>query len=226
MYIMIQKKTEPIKIVVIGAGGFGREVIWTLNDCNKNSKKYEILGYIDNNSSLHGKKIDNYPVLGGLDWFLEENKDVYCIIAIGDSKTRYDIFRKLESKKIKFATIIHPSVISSKFVEIGEGTIIQAGSIITPDTKIGNHVHINMDCSIAHDCDVKDFVTISPGVHINGNNVIGKGSFFGTGAVTIEKITVGEWSVVGAGTVLVKNVPEFSLYVGVPGKLKKKLTPH
>ena len=226
MYIMIQKKTEPMKIVVIGAGGFGREVIWTLNDCNKNSKKYEILGYIDDNSSLHGKKIDNYPVLGGLDWFSEENKDVYCIIAIGDSKTRYDIFRKLESKKIKFATIIHPSVISSKFVEIGEGTIIQAGVILTTDIRLGRHVHININSTVGHDSELNDFVTLNPGVHVNGDTILDTGVFVGTGTTMNEKIKIGQWSIIGAGTVLIDDVPEFSLYVGVPGKLKKKLTPH
>ena len=219
---MDPKKKNQIKIVIVGAGGFGKEVLLTLNDCNKHRKKFDVLGFIDENKSLYGKKINKKPVLGGLDWFANKKpKDVSCIIAVGDSKIRQKVVKKLEKFKIKFQTIIHPSVICSKFVNIGEGTVIQAGSIINPDTKIGKHVQINMDCSVAHDCTLKDFVTLAPGVHVNGENVIGEGTFLGTGAVTRDKIKIGKWSIIGAGTVIIKDAKQFSLYIGVPGKKRK-----
>ena len=224
---MIQKKNEPTKIVVVGASGFGREIIWTLNDCNKKSKKYEILGFVDDNLSLHGKLMDQFPVLGGLNWFsTRKAKNVKCVVAIGDCKVRYNVVKKLEKKKVKFATIIHPSVILSKFVEIGEGTIIQAGSIITIDVKLGRHVHINIDSTVGHDSVLNDFVTLCPGVHVNGNTILETGVFVGTGSAMNQNIRIGKWSIIGSGTILIEDVPEYSLYVGVPGKLKKRITRH
>jgi len=221
---MVSNKIKVIDIAIVGAGGFGREVLLTLLDCNKQLKMYNILGFVDDDKSLEGKSINKIPVLGGLNWLISNNsKNLKCVIAIGDGKLRKEISQKLEKKGIEFATIMHPSVVCSEFVEIGKGTIIQAGSIITPDTKIGDHVHINMDCSIAHDCVLEDFVTVTPGVHINGFVTIGTGVYIGTGAVTKDRIKIGKWSVIGAGTVIIRDVSEFSMYVGVPGKLKKKL---
>ena len=224
---VVSNKINIIGIVIVGAGGFGREVLLTLLDCNRQLKMYNVLGFVDDDKSLLGKSVNNIPVLGGLDWLFSNNsKNFKCIIAIGDGKLRKKIAQQLERENIEFATIMHPSVVCSDFVEIGKGTIIQAGSIITPDTKIGEHVHINMDCSVAHDCVLEDFTTLSPGVHINGFTTIGSCVFIGTGAVAKDRVKIGRGSIIGAGTVLIDDVPEFSLYVGIPGKLKKKLTPH
>ena len=213
-----------IKIVIIGASGFGREVLWTLHDCNKKLKKYDILGFIDDDKTLHGKLINKFPVLGGLDWFTTKSaKNVQCVIAISDPKIRKKIADVLEKQKILFSTIIHPSVIFSKSVSIGKGTIIQAGSILTIDIHVGNHVHINIDSTIGHDSILEDFVTINPAVHINGNTIIGNNVFVGTGTIMKQKLKIGNDSIIGAGTVLLDDVPPLSMYVGVPGKLKKKL---
>ena len=214
-----------IKVVIVGASGFGREVLWTLRDCNKKSKKYKILGFIDDNKSLWGKLIDQTPILGGLDWFSTKSANkVQCVIAISEPKIRQEIVKKLEKKNIQFPTVIHPSVIYSKSVLIGKGTIIQAGSILTVDIKIGNHVHINIHSTVGHDSVLADFVTINPGVHVNGNTIIERGVFVGTGTTMKQKIKIGKWSIIGAGTALIEDVREFSMYVGVPGKLKKELS--
>jgi len=217
----MNRKNTLMKIVIFGSGGFGREVLWTINDCNNFKKKYHIMGFIDEKKSLHGKLIDKYPILGGVEWFsTKDAKDVCCVVAVGDSKIREKIVKSLEKLNVKFTTIIHPSVQYSNSIKFGTGTIIQAGSVITVDTTIGNHVHINMNSSIAHDCKINDYSTISPNVAINGNTIIEKGSFIGSGVTMKEGIKIGKRSVVGAGTVLIENVPENSLVVGVPGKIK------
>ena len=163
-------------------------------------------------------------MLGGLNWFSTKiAKKIQCIIAISDPQTRKKIATKLEKQNISFATIIHPSVIHSKSVSIGKGTIIQAGSILTIDIKIGNHVHINIDSTVGHDSVLGNFVTVNPGVHINGNTIIEEGTYVGTGATMKHGIKIGKNSIVGAGTVLLDNIPPLSMYAGVPGKLKKKL---
>jgi len=212
------------KIVIVGCGGLGKEVLMSILDCNNKSKKYEILGFLDDERSLWGKKINNFKVLGGSDWLTRpQNKSIRCVIAIGDGKTRKRIVQKLKKSTIKFSTIIHPSVILSKNSVIGNGTIIQAGSVINSDVEIGNHCKIDTNCTIAHDCKIGDFVTVSPGTNINGANIIHEGASIGSGTNTIEDIIIGKWSTIGAGTVLIKNVKSNSVYVGVPGKLKKKL---
>lgn len=213
-----------IEIVIIGARGCGKDFLWTILDCNKISKQFEVIGFIDDDKSLKGKKIKNIPVLGGLEWFLtKRSKNVSCVVAIADCKIRKKIVQKLEKKQVKFPTIIHPSIIHSKFKKIGNGVIIQAGCIFAADTSIGNHVQINLDCTIGHNSILGNFVTLTTGVHIAGDNKIGSGTFVGSGTVTKEKIKIGKESLIGAGTVLIDNVPNKSMYVGVPGILKKKL---
>ena len=214
------------KIVIVGASGFGREALWTIQDCNKIQKKYQIMGFIDDDKSLWGKNIHGIHVLGGLEWFSNANSSgIQCVVAIGEPTIREKIVIELEKQNVLFATIIHPSVIYSDSVQIGTGCIIQAGSIITVDIKIGNHVHINIDSTIGHDTIIEDFVTVNPGVHINGNTLIERGVFIGTGTAMKQKIKIGRGSVIAAGTVVINDLPEFSLCMGVPGKLKTKISP-
>ncbi|MDE1769758.1 MAG: acetyltransferase [Thaumarchaeota archaeon] len=213
-----------IKVVIVGAGNLGREVLWTLSDCNKNSKKYDVLGFIDEDEQLHNKIKHKKRVLGGFEWFSNKpTQKVKCVIAIGDGKIRKKIVEKLERIGVEFITVIHPSVIMSDSVKVGKGTIIQAGSVLTVDVTIGNHCRIDTNCTIAHDAKISDYVDLSPGVNINGNNFIQTGTFIGSGTVTKEKISIGKWCIIGAGTVLISDVPDKSLFVGVPGKQKKKL---
>ena len=219
--LTIQK--SPMSVVIFGARGHGKDVLTTIIDSNKNSKKYKILGFIDDDPTLQGTKICNFPVLGTTDWFSKIRKNIFCIVAIGDSKPRFKIVKKLEKLKVQFFTVIHPSVIYSKFVKIGTGSIIHAGCVITSDIEIGNHVDINIGTTIAHECHIGDFVTIGPGSHLNGVTHIEKGAIIGSGTITKEDTRIGQWSIVGAGTVVTTNVPEKSLFLGVPGKLKKKL---
>ena len=168
-----------IDLVIVGTGGFAREVLWTIRDYNEIYHEFSILGFLDDNESLLGQTIDGIKVLGNTDW------------------------------------------IFSKSNKIGNGTIIQAGSIITINTAIGDHVHINIGSTIGHSSIIQDFVTISPGVHVNGNTIIEEGTFIGTGAVMQQNLKIGKWAKIGAGTVLLTNVEDYSFYAGIPGKLKK-----
>jgi len=211
-----------IPIVIIGASGFGKEVAMTIEDCIKDGKNYELLGFIDDDKSLHKKNIYNYPVLGGINWLENKNNMVYCVVAIGNPKIRKNVVEKIKKFNIKFQTVIHPSTTISNSVKIGKGCIIQPGSIITVDTKIGDHVIINIKSTIGHDDIVENFVTINPGVHINGNTKIETGVDIGSGTTMKQGIKLGKWSIIGAGSALITDVEKFSLYVGVPGKLKTK----
>ena len=219
----MKKKTHKLeKIVIVGAGGLGKEVLWTISSINKVSNVFDVIGFLDDNKKLHGKKLHGYPILGGITW-LSNKKKMSCIVAIGDSKIRERVVKKLKNFNLNFPTIIHPSVIMSEFVTIGKGTIIHAGSIIPPNSEIGNFVFINLRSQIGHDCKIKDFVSIMAGVNITGETIIEKGAYIASGVTVRDDIKIGEWSVVGIGSAIGNDVKPYSLYLGNPGIFIRKI---
>jgi sugar O-acyltransferase (sialic acid O-acetyltransferase NeuD family) len=207
-------------VVIVGAGGFGREVLEIFNDINKQEKKWDVLGFIDEDKELKGKTINNFSVLGGLNWF-ENHKDVDCVCAIGEPEAKKKVIDALKKMNVHFCNAIHPSVIMSKFVEFGEDVIICAGTILTVNIKIGNHVIINLNCTIGHDAVIEDYCSLMPTVKISGNNHLYSGTYVGTGATFIHKLSIGAWSTIGAGAVVIKDIPENVVAVGTPAKVIK-----
>lgn len=207
------------KLYIIGAGGFGKEVEWLVERINAVSPTWDIKGFIDNNLSLWGDSEGKNQILGGDDFLLKQTEEVWAVCAIGSTRIRKKIVQKLKSNKnIKFATIIDPSVILSENITIGEGSIICAGSILTVNISIGRHVIINLDCTIAHDDIIEDFVTINPSVNVSGNVVIEEGAEIGTGTQIIQGKRIGKESILGAGAVVIDDIPEKCTAVGIPAK--------
>lgn len=207
-------------LYIIGAGGFGREVAWLAERINKNKSEWNIKGFIDDNEQLHNTMTGGYPVLGGSD-YLEKmgDLDLWVVCAVGASAVRKKIIEKLKDKKhIHFATLIDPSVLISERVVIGEGCIICAGTIATVDIEIGAHVIINLDCTIGHDARIADFVTIYPSVNVSGFVTVGEQAELGTGTQIIQGKNIGKETIVGAGAVVVKDLPEKCTAVGSPAK--------
>lgn len=213
------------KLFIVGSGGFGREVLWLAKrineECIRVGKKpeWDIVGFIDDNESLHGTVQDGYPVLGGCGYLVNLNVDVHVVIAIGSARVKKLVAGKLAAyQHIHFATLIDPAAIISDRVQMGEGCIICAGSILTVDIKIGNHVIINLDCTLGHDDVVGDYVTIYPSVNVSGNVEVGEGAELGTGMQIIQGKRIGKQSIIGAGAVVVKDIPEKCTAVGSPAK--------
>lgn len=213
------------KIFIVGAGGCGRDAVWLLERINEaavkkdGKREWDIVGFIDDDSSLHGRQIDNYPIVGGCEYLAFISEEVYAVIAIGASKVKKAVVQKLAVlKNIRFATVIDPSVILSDRVHIEEGCIICAGTILTVDVRIGNHVLINLDCTIEHDDVIEDYVSIYSSVNVSGNVTIGAECEIGTGVQIIQGKTIGEQAVVGAGAVVVKDIPARCTAVGNPAK--------
>ena len=207
-------------LYIIGAGGFGREVAWLAERINKNKSEWNIKGFIDDNEQLHNTMTGGYPVLGGCD-YLEKigDSDLWVVCAVGASAVRKKIIEKIKHKKnIHFATLIDPSVLISERVVIGEGCIICAGTIATVDIEIGTHVIINLDCTIGHDVRIADFVTIYPSVNVSGFVTVGEQAELGTGTQIIQGKNIGKETIVGAGAVVVKDLPEKCTAVGSPAK--------
>lgn len=206
-------------LVIIGASGFGREVAWLVERINAVKPTWNLLGYFDDNVEIHGSLIGGYPVLGGCDQ-ASVYQDTYYVCAVGVAKTRKVIITKLESlvSEPHYATLIDPSVIISNRVRIGMGCIICAGNIITVDINIGNHVIINLDCTVGHDANLCDFVTVYPSANISGITEISECVELGTGAQVIQGMKIGKETIVGAGSVVIKDLPDKCTAVGCPAK--------
>ena len=206
-------------LIIVGASGFGREVAWLIERINRSKPTWEMLGFLDDNMDLQNVNVNGYPVLGMLKDAIYY-PEVFFVCAIGSAKIRRMVISKLLeiNSKIKFGTLIDPSVDVSEYNQIGEGTIICAHTILTVNIKVGKHVIINLDCTIGHDAILEDFVTVYPSVNISGITCIGEGSELGTGAQIIQQKNVGRNSIIGAGAVVVKDIPENCVAVGAPAK--------
>lgn len=213
---------KPIEIAVIGAGGFGREVAWLINCCNKSIPRYETVCFISEVPHGHKEILNDIPVLN-IDEAYERFPSAKVVRAIGSPVKSERAVREIISKGFQFETIIHPNVEMSEFVRIGEGTVICAGNIITTNITIGEHVQLNLDCTIGHDAILGDFTSLAPGVHISGCVHIGKRVYIGTGAVIINgtadnPLVVNDDVVIGAGACVTKSIEAGRTVVGVPAK--------
>ena len=190
---------------IIGAGGFGKEIYWSLNPVERiNTVFFVDDEYWDNTDN----KI--------LPLSLFESDKYEVVIAIADSYHRERIVNNLP-KTTKFFTHIHPSAqIHGEDVEIGDGSIVCAGSIITTNVKIGKHAHINLITTIGHDCVIGDYFTTAPGVQISGNEIIGDRVYFGTRSCVKQKLKICNDVVIGMNAGVVKDIVEPGTYVGTP----------
>lgn len=209
-------------IVIIGCGGFGREVAWLIEEINNVNREWNILGFIDDDTLNHGQIINGYTVLGGFE-YLKEKKNIYYVCAIGSAKSRRRIVEEKCSKyNIIPATLVHPSVLmNKKNVCIGEGSIVCASNILTVNINVGKHTLINLDCTIGHDVIIEDYVTIYPSVNISGNCKVGLCSELGTGTHIIQGKNIGKGTIIGAGTVVIRDIGDNCVAVGNPARVIK-----
>ena len=208
------------KIVIYGAGGFAKEIIWLIEEINNISKEWELLGIIDDNLDNFGREINNYKVLGRKDCLTTLSNDIFVIIAIGDGNIRKKIYEEFPNKK--YATLVHPSVKMSSTNKIGKGSIICAGCNLTVNITIGEHNNINLNCTVAHDCKIGDFVSVFPQVAISGSVKIGSNTTVGTGSVIVQKLIVGENVTIASMSNVTKNISDNSIALGNPIKIIKK----
>jgi len=195
---------------VVGGGGHAKVVIATME-----SVGLSVSGIFDDDKSKIGNRLLNVETLGPTPdekWWLDETRN--AIIAIGDNHLREQLSCIGAAWVIAQHTnsIVHPSV------TIGEGSLICAGVVIQPDTKIGRHVIANTSCSIDHDCRIGDFSHIAPGARLAGGVGVGVRSFVGAGATVIPGVTIGDDVIVGAGAVVIDDVTSGKTVVGVPAR--------
>jgi len=204
---------EPL--LIYGAGGLGKEILSLVNATDT----YEVKGFLDDGISP-GTIIKGVKVLGGYDELRLFDSPINLAIALGSPTSKLDILKKMDRSKIHFPILRHPSVIlqEASAIEIGEGTILCAGSILTTDIRIGSHVLINLNCTIGHGVTIGTASSVMPGVNIAGEVQIGSSVLIGSGVNIINRVRIGDNSIVGMGAVVLRDVEAGVTVAGVPAK--------
>lgn len=190
------------RIAIYGAGGFGKEVRGMLESLPNASAA----GYLDDFKDGHLNP--------------DESSFDDVIIAIADPKVRTRIVQSWRHRAVPFAPLVSSDVLLHHSVKVGRGCILCPGTKITVDVSIGEFVIVNLNTTIGHDVVIGDFSSLMPSVNISGNVTIGKGVFIGTGATILQGILVEDDAIIGAGSLVTKNVKKGELVIGIPAKPK------
>lgn len=210
-------------IVVYGAGGLGREIFQLLQKINRVQNSPMLSGFIDDNVPM-GTAFGRYEVVGDGAFINSLAHPTNVVLAIGDPKIKKKVADSLTSSWLTYPVIVHPSVEIEEelLANIGEGSIITAGNLLTVDIKIGRHVLLNLGCTVGHDVQIGDYCSVMPGVNISGNVTLEEGVFVGTGAKILNNLTIGARTKIGAGAVVTQSLPPDCTAVGVPARIVKQ----
>jgi len=205
------------KIAIVSSGGFAREVLALINAINAKEQRFDVVGFIDNDK---GRIVNGLPIIGSDEEINNTKEPLSVVIAVGEPRLKERIRSKYTNLLVSFPTLIHPAAIIADLdnIEIGQGCIICASTIMTTDIKIHNFVTLNLQCTVGHDTVIDDYSSFMPSVNISGEVYVGRSVYVGTGAKIINQVDIGENTIVGAGAVVAKSLPANCTAVGVPAK--------
>lgn len=205
------------KLIIVGAGGLGREVHSWLKDWVEHNPGYVIGGFIDD-GSLSLNRFNHYAdILSTIDAY-EPADDELLLCAIGKPADKKYVVEKLLAKGASFFTLIHPTAIVGENVTIGRGVLVCPFSVLSVDLLVGDFVTINSLCTVGHDTVIGQFSTLSGHCDLTGGAVLEDEVFLGSRASVLPKVRVGKGAVVGAGSVVLRAVKPGSVVFGVPAK--------
>lgn len=213
---------EPYELLIFGAGGFGREVASWAERALWQGRGFSLRGFVDDQAPA--ELLNGRPVLTLQD-AAARHPQACVLVSVGRPATRERMVMRAAEVGLKASPpLIHPSVeYDHEYVRFADGVVVCAGSVLTVNIEVEEHVQINLDCTVGHDASLGAFATLSPGVHISGNVTLERRAFFGTGAVTVNgfpdaPLVIGADSVVGAGAVVTRAVAAGTTVVGVPAR--------
>jgi sugar O-acyltransferase (sialic acid O-acetyltransferase NeuD family) len=208
-----------VPLVIVGAGGHGREVFSVVSALNAKGVVVDVLGFLDDgkpNPALIARL--GVPFLGGTD--LIDRLEAFYVVGIGASGTRREVDTRLRAAGGKSCVaLVHPAANIGPDVDLAEGCVVFAGVTITTNVRIGRHSHFNLGATISHDVRIGNFVTIAPLSSVSGNVTICDEVDFGTGARVLPGVNVGAGATLAAGAVVTRDVDAGSTVVGVPARV-------
>jgi sugar O-acyltransferase (sialic acid O-acetyltransferase NeuD family) len=215
--------TRPL--LVIGAGGFGRETLEAVRACNLVRPTWDVVGFLDDDPALQQRHVDGVPVVGRLH-DLTGHPSAAAVVTIGnpsDFTWRRRIVDRLGSPSGRWATVVHPAASIPPSARIGEGTVVLAGVVATTGVEIGAHVAVMPSVVLTHDDVIGDFATLGSGARLAGGVTVGEGAYIGAGALIRERCRIGAWALVGMGAGVTGDVPGGEVWAGLPARYLRRV---
>jgi sugar O-acyltransferase (sialic acid O-acetyltransferase NeuD family) len=206
-------------IAIIGAGGMAREVAWLIENINRQTPTWNIVGFIEDKrrADIQTELLNGYKVFSEQAWLDTYKEEISVICGIGDGLIRKNIYKKYSLKpNIEIATLVDPSVRIDSSISIGQGSVICSNSIITVNSQIGSGVLINVNTLIGHDSTIGNYCTLAPFVKVSGGASLGELCSVGSGAFIIEGTSVIANSIIGPLAAVYKNIDVSGTYAGNP----------
>jgi sugar O-acyltransferase (sialic acid O-acetyltransferase NeuD family) len=209
-------------LAIAGAGGLGREVALLISQLNAAGARWDVRGFYDDRAPA-APTVGGLPYLGTLADLNAVASPLAVAVAVGSSASRAAVAGRLTSPHLSFPALVHPAVAlqPEQRVALGDGCIIQRGCILTCDITLGRFVLLNLGCTLGHDSVLEDFCSLMPHANVGGGAHLATGVYLGTNATVIHQVRIGAGTTVGAGAVVVRDLPASCTAVGVPARLIK-----
>ena len=192
------------EIMVVGAGGFGREAVWTLERINAVAPTWRVIGFADDDPAKAHGSLEGYPLLGSVAKASHDYPGAHVLIAVGDNATREKIYRELRGHD--FPVIIDPSAEVAPTVEMRPGTFIGPKAVVSVGAELGKFVIVNARAGVGHDSKLGDFAQVCPGATLSGHTTLGEHAYVATNASTVPGVTIGARAKVAAGTPVYRDL--------------------
>lgn len=214
---------SPEPLIIVGAGGFGRETVDVVRAQNAESsvRRYELIGVVDSSpshSNLERLRLLGVEYLGTEDEWLGTTQASAYLVGVGNPIARKRISSRFDAAGHRPGSAIHPQTAFGSLSSVSPGMVVCAGVRVSTNVKFGHHVHLNPNATIGHDSTLEDFVSINPGAVISGDVLVGEGVLVGAGAVVLQGLEVGSYSTVGAAACVTRDVQPSVIVKGIPAR--------
>jgi UDP-N-acetylbacillosamine N-acetyltransferase len=209
------------KLIIWGASGHAKVVA----DIIRLRGDHEIVGFLDDEPTATGREFCGSRVLGGRERLaaLREQGVSHVLFGFGDGAARLQLTARVRDLGFALATAIHPRAVVASDVGVGAGSVISAGAVVGPSTTIGENVIVNTLAGVDHDCVLGDGVHVCPGTHLGGWVEARERAWIGIGATVRDRVKIGRGAVIGAGSVVLHDLPEDVVAYGVPAKIVRRI---